>query len=126
MAPGRREWSDSNTMNLFPKLRKRRQAHPATCRFKDSLLSLLRMRWDHEPAASGGTARQRLGLRENRTTDWDVRLRAAPSAAFAGTRRMGKRQVAGAVQTCRSFDRFMERDPVNKWIPLGGHPAVCP
>ena len=64
-------------------------------RFMESLLSLLRMHWDHEPAASHGTARQLLGLRENRTTDWDVRLRAASSAAFPGMHRMGKHQGTG-------------------------------
>src|SRR2546430_8052038 len=42
-----------------------------------------------------GRARQRLGLRENRTTDWDVRLRAASSAAFPGMHRMGERQATG-------------------------------
>src|SRR5437764_11331059 len=64
----------------------------------------LRMLWDHQLASSGGTARQRLGLRENRTTDWGVRLRAASSAAFPGRHRMGKRQGTGEtalqLETC--------------------------
>ncbi len=51
--------------------------------------------WDPELTSSGGTARQRPGLRENGTTDWDVRLRAASSAAFPGMHRMGRRQGTG-------------------------------
>src|SRR5205809_3465316 len=49
MAPGQREWSDANTMNLLPKLRKGRQAHPATCRFVGSLHVIFGAHWDHEP-----------------------------------------------------------------------------
>ena len=49
-------------------------------------------------------ARERLGLRENRTTDWDVRLRAASSAAFPDMHRMGKGQGTGKselqLETC--------------------------
>src|SRR5436309_4137144 len=57
--------------------------------------SLFRMHWDHELASIGGTTRQRLGLRQS-------------SAAFPGTRRMGKRQGTGAVQNLAALLLLME------------------